>query len=531
LREIELGQIMPSALRPIFRPAEKRADRGPVRRCPNFFRRSTPAGWRDLCGHMARKKTLKDFTEHDLMDEMARRHAARHFVADMTMSQMELSVWRAFGTGEQAQVALAVLLGRLKDELPTAKPCPKCTKRVPVRAADRERTLTSLVGPVTLKRNYHYCEDCKFGFCPLDLRLELPESGELTSEMEKRALDFSVNDVFDECAQRWRVHYERPLSPVAFRHVAERVGKQCEAADQGRLQEKLKAADEKPAECLVIEVDGSMLPIRGLEPWKEAKVGVTYRHNPETRRPVKDSGRYIAIVGGMSEFAPVLEEALEIERVDEAVTVLWVGDGAASNWTLADQLAPDAVQILDWYHAVEHAMACGRELLGEESDCLAVWKLSVEQLLATGEPELFIAEMMDCVPLIKKGRRHSAEALKAIDDLVRYYRENASRMKYRLYREHGFPIGSGAVESAHRHVLQVRMKRAGQHWAMRNARRMARLRAAYRTAGAFEFHSAIQRAHRETLRLGPLRRERRRNFRYARYGTRDLDNARKSASM
>ena len=41
---------------------------------------------------MARKKTLKDFTERDLMGEIARRHAAKHFVADMTMSQMELSV-------------------------------------------------------------------------------------------------------------------------------------------------------------------------------------------------------------------------------------------------------------------------------------------------------------------------------------------------------------------------------------------------------------------------------------------------------
>lgn len=179
---------------------------------------------------MARKKTLKDFTEHDLMDEMARRHGERHFVADMTMSQMELSVWRAFGAGQQAQVALALLLGRLKDELPTAKPCRKCSKRVPVRASDRERTLTSLVGPVTLKRNYHYCEDCKLGFYPLDQRLQLPEFGELTSEMEKRALDFAVNDIFDDCSQRWLLHYERPLSPVLFRRVAERVGKQCEAA-------------------------------------------------------------------------------------------------------------------------------------------------------------------------------------------------------------------------------------------------------------------------------------------------------------
>lgn len=96
-------------------------------------------------------------------------------------------------------------------------------------------------------------------------------------------------------------------------------------------------------------------------------------------------------------------------------------------------------------------------------------------------------------------------------------------MKYRLYRDDRLPIGSGAVESAHRHVLQTRMKRAGQHWAMRNARRMARPRAAYRTAGTLRFHSAIRRAHWDTLTGRARQRRRRQHFRYASYGSRDLD--------
>ena len=96
-------------------------------------------------------------------------------------------------------------------------------------------------------------------------------------------------------------------------------------------------------------------------------------------------------------------------------------------------------------------------------------------------------------------------------------------MKYRLYRDEGLPIGSGAVESAHRHVLQTRMKCAGQHWSLRNARRMARLRAAYRTAGARRFYDAIRRAHWDTLTGAQRMRGRRQHFRYARYGTRDMD--------
>jgi hypothetical protein len=479
---------------------------------------------------MTRKKTLQDFTANDLMDEMARRHADQHFKPGMTMSEMELSVWRAFGTGAQAQLAMARLLSRMKTEKASGKPCPKCGKRTPVKAGERERTLKSLVGPLTLKRNYHYCEKCQLGFYPLDQLLQLPAEGELTSEMEKRTLDFAVNDVFDDCAERWRLHYEQSFSPNLFRRVVARVGAQCESADQGRLQEQLKKSKESPPELLVIETDGSMLPIRGDEPWKEAKVGVVYRHDAEKNEPIAGSDRYCAVVGGMSEFAPVLEEAIELERIDEAGGVVWVGDGAAGNWTLADQLAPDAVQILDWYHAVEHAMTCGKLVLGEESPYLPLWKERAEALLMAGDPNALLAEVMACVPVAEKQRRGKNDVLEALDDLVRYYRANAQRMKYAMYREHGFPIGTGAVESAHKHVLQVRMKRAGQHWAMRTARRMSRLRAAYRTGGAQHFHAAIQRAHRDTTSLGPLRRERRRNFRYARYGQRDLNNARSTAS-
>ncbi len=130
---------------------------------------------------------------------------------------------------------------------------------------------------------------------------------------------------------------------------------------------------------------------------------------------------------------------------------------------------------------------------------------------------------MDCLPEIDRQRRDQREALQAIDDLVRYYRTNANRMKYRLYREDGLPVGSGAVESAHRHVLQTRMKRAGQRWGMKNARRMARLRAAYRTGGARNFYGAIRRAHWDTVTGAPRARGRRQHFCYARYGTRDMD--------
>jgi hypothetical protein len=468
---------------------------------------------------MARKRALKQFSEKDLLEEIARRHADKHFREGMTMSEIELSVEELkAGTGEPS---VALMLARMKPEKPTAKACPKCGRRIPVKARDRERTVRSLSGPVTFKRNYHYCKKCEYGFYPVDRLLGLPEEGELTSEMEKRVLDFAVNDVYGECAARWSLHYREPISENLLRRVVERVGEQCKTADQGRLQEALKPRSEA-AEVLVVEVDGSMLPIRGADAWKEAKVGVLFHHDPKANAPVPKTSRYVAVVNGLGEFAPVLEEALEVENIDEVGKVVWLGDGAACNWTLADQLAPDAVQILDWHHAVEHAMDCAKVLLDEESPWLPLWQRRAEELLAGGDPGVVISELMDCVPLVPRGRGQR-EALDALENLVRYYRTNANRMKYRLYREEGLPIGSGAVESAHRHVLQTRMKRAGQRWALRNARRMARLRAAYRTAGARRFYDAIRRAHWDTLTGVRRVRGRRQDFRYVRYGTREMD--------
>jgi hypothetical protein len=387
---------------------------------------------------MARKKGLKNYSERDLVEELARRHADREFRDGMTMSEMEIAAEKL--KGDTGPPSIALMLSRMKPEKPTPKACPRCGKRTPVKARDRERTVRSLSGPVTFKRNYHYCEGCKRGFYPVDRLFDLPEEGELTGEMEKRVLDFAVNDVYGEAAARWSLHYHAPISDNLLRRVAARVGAQCEAADQGRLQECLKPRGPA-AEVLVVETDGSMLPIRGDEPWKEAKVGVIYRHDVAERAPVSGSARYVSVLGGLGEFAPVLEEALDVENIDECGAVVWLGDGAVCNWRLADHLAPDAQQILDWHHAIEHAVDCAKVLLGEESPWLPVWQETCERLLATGNPDALIAQIAACKSEVER-RRDKVAATEAIDNLVRYYTNNAERMEYAFYRSRGYPIGT-----------------------------------------------------------------------------------------
>ncbi len=429
-------------------------------------------------------------TEAQLIAQLARLRAQG---GKLKLSEMELAAESSkFQFGRESLEAMIEVLPPETDE---AKPCPKCGKPISVRARRRERQVLTLSGPITFVRNYHYCEHCEEGFYPRDAELGLPEEGDVSEEMSKRILDLGVNDTFAAAAERFSIHYPQEISENLVRRVVDRVGRMCEHADPLLLQESSMPTQE-PASFLVVATDGSMLQTRE-DAWREAKVAVVARgENHVTtgvgKRPGVLHARYVAVLESREKYIAKLKAALAAERADEVTKVVWLADGASGNWTLAKDSLPFAIQILDHPHAVQHGMACGRILLGEDSECLELWERRIRELLEEG-PQRLIEEIMDCLP-----ETDSDEELGALDDLVRYYRTNETRMHYAEYRADGLPIGSGIAESAHKHVLQVRMKRAGQRWGVRQADQMAGLRAAYRTAGPRRFHWAIREAHHRT---------------------------------
>ena len=443
---------------------------------------------------MAKKKPdLSKLSVEELRNELARR-AAEELPENPTMTDMELAVDEMFGRDGPPSIAL--MLSRMKPEKPTAKRCPWCGRRVPVKAPKRPRTVQSLAGPVTFERNYHYCRHCERGFYPVDIDLGLPAEGELTSVLEKRVLDFAINDSYEHGAQRWAEHYRFPISANLLRRVAERIGRRMEACDEAALAHELKEPAPKRPELVVVQNDGGMVPMRGKEPWREVKLAVIFRgehhlSHQRGRRGMISQARYVGVLGAQDEFRKSLDTALRMERALTAQTVVWVGDGAKGNWRLASDLVPKCIQVLDWYHAVENAMACGRKLLGEQSPWLPVWKERIEDLLAAGDVDALLDELEACLFVAPRNRR------RCLRELGQYYRNNRERMRYSEYQALGLPIGSGIVESAHRHVIQRRMKNAGQHWSEIHGRRMVRMRAAYQTAGLSGFHRALSRA--ETL--------------------------------
>jgi len=440
-------------------------------------------------GHLSDVELVKEFAR-----ELARRRAAG--------GKLDLDTIESFATDVQRDMGgetLVAVIEALPPETTTPKPCPKCGALTPVKVRNRVRSVLTVAGELRLSRNYHHC-NCGTGFYPRDLELKLPEQGEVSDAMERRILDFGINDTFESVAERWSIHYPTLISSNLVRRVMDRVGLRCEAASS---EERLQRAAREPlaelAPMLVVAADGSMLLTRE-EAWKEAKVAVVARAKPvfkeESQRCCIEDARYVAVLGAQQEFKKALAAALAVERADEVPLVVWLGDGARGNWTVASELCPLAIQILDVPHAVHWGMQCGKVLLGEGHAALPLWEARVRQLLDADSPDAAIAELMECLP-----HTTTDEHLAALDHVINYYRSNEERMRYRTFRSRGLPIGSGIVESAHRHVLQVRMKRAGQRWGIQRARRMVRLRAVYRTAGAHHFHRAI----REGLTVAPPR--------------------------
>ena len=75
----------------------------------------------------------------------------------------------------------------------------------------------------------------------------------------------------------------------------------------------------------------------------------------------------------------------------------------------------------------------------------------------------------------------TTEAKKAHEALVSYYTNNQTRMLYGTYKAKGYCLGSGAIESAHRNVVQQRLKLSGQRWSKKGAQQIVNLRAYYKS--------------------------------------------------
>jgi len=223
----------------------------------------------------------------------------------------------------------------------------------------------------------------------------------------------------------------------------------------------------KKDEVLYTQADGSMLLTRE-QGWKEVKVGRFFKSSDCIHADGKagwiSNSQYVAHLGNNKDFTKQMDDLIESHgRLGERL--IFISDGAVwiKNW-IADAF-PDAVSILDYYHACEHLHSFSNQYFTDKEK---------EKNWVTEQKELLLESN---VLIVIKNIEKLAGKNKEAQELIAYYESNKERMDYKRYRQIGCGIiGSGAIESAHRTVVQKRMKQSGQRWSIQGAQNMLNLR-------------------------------------------------------
>jgi len=174
---------------------------------------------------------------------------------------------------------------------------------------------------------------------------------------------------------------------------------------------------------------------------------------------------------GVDEFKKRVKYWLKKSSIAYQKEIIIISDGATWIENLVTELLPGCVSILDWFHVKERLWKCAKKLNGEHSAENKIWVKKYADKLWEGEVEAVLTEVWD---LAMQTKNQSP-----LMELHQYFRTRTHRMQYKKFREAGYYIGSGAIESANRYAVQDRLKKAGMKWSTRGANAIAKLRTLY----------------------------------------------------
>jgi hypothetical protein len=266
-----------------------------------------------------------------------------------------------------------------------------------------------------------------------------------------------------------------PLSAETARRLTERAGAALEAAETAAVS-ALEAASRlppAPAERLQVSVDGAMVPLVH-RAWAEVKtlaVGVVGAGAP----PHTTALSYFSRLADADRFRRLAWVETQRRGVPAAADVCGIVDGAPWCQHFLDWHCPDAVRILDFPHAAEYVSAAGRSVFGMETPMLTAWLDQQLTELKHGDPDRVLAALAALPRVLVPGPdgEHCPR-----DTAVNYLTTRRAQIAYATFQAQGYPIGSGAVESANKLVVEARLKGSGMHWARHNVNPMLALRGA-----------------------------------------------------
>jgi hypothetical protein len=337
---------------------------------------------------------------------------------------------------------------------------------------DVPKTITTLMGDITIQRAYYNKINEKGGYVPLDKSFSIPKENCSYAVQEAMSL-FAIEDSFAESAKKLSKLFPVKVSESTIRRVTQKYGKDISVSESDEVtavfshKQPVPEPDIKSVKRGYVGLDGVMVPTRN--GYREMKVITTY-DTPVAKDALANNLHDKAMFAKPDELGEHLWLMLKKRGIIDGEEIIWVGDGAIWIWKLKRYHTPDGKEILDFIHAVEHLKDFVNMAYGEETDKSNDWLRIIKIKLREegGQKVLEELEMLS--------EKCSKKALEKLKETIVYYRNNVERMDYPVYERAWYHITSSPTESACRHVVGDRLKRSGMRWTEDGAQYVTSLR-------------------------------------------------------
>jgi Uncharacterised protein family (UPF0236) len=399
------------------------------------------------------------------------------------------------------QAGAAALNELLQFEAPAAHqrqlPC-SCGHRAQYQEI-RSKPVFTIVGPVRLSRPYYLCSSCHMGQFPVDVELDI-ENTEFSPGVRRMQALVGQQAPFDHGREQLRLLAGLEVTTKSVERIAEAIGTDI-AQSERRESEKALQLDlpvivGEPIPVLYVQMDGTGVPVVKKETagrqgktegqpahTREAKLGCVFTQTTWDKEGFairdRDSTTYTGAIETAEEFGKrIYREALKRGwRLAKKKVV--IGDGAEWIWALVAEHFPDAIEIVDLYHARQHLWEVARQLYPHEEIKQKAWmKVHQKRLLDKGK----IEKLVGALRAIRTTHPQMAEKIRTESD---YFERNAERMRYPKFRRQHLFIGSGVIEAGCKTVIGSRLKQSGMFWTVRGANAILALRCSHLN-GRFE---------------------------------------------
>ena len=354
-------------------------------------------------------------------------------------------------------------------------------------AGRRGKQVHSVLGPLRLERAYYHCSACGQGFCPRDQHLQI-ENTSLSPALTRMVGTVGAMVSFQEGSELLTELAGVTVEAKQVERTAEALG--AEIAEDERQHSASSDALALP-QTLYLGMDGTGIPLRaqelrgrtGKQPDGSAKTGEVKLCTIWSAESLDEEGTPIRDAGSVS-YSAALESASALDtaatgspfaqrvwreasrrRFRQASRTAVLGDGAAWIWHIADEQFPEAVQIVDRFHAKQHLSDLGKALYGSTNRQAAQWAERRQEELDTGKfPALLLA--------IRRQVSRSEEARRCLH----YFQTNRHRMRYPEFHAQGLCTSTGVVEAGCKVAIGTRLKRTGMHWTVHGSNAIIALR-------------------------------------------------------